>query len=67
MKERSSPSLVQRTCSGEAPKATMAGEERVEDTFWFLASPAPKLGSAHISLDGLLHGPSLTQKETGKS
>lgn len=67
MKERSSPSLVQRTCSGEAPKATMTGEERVEDTLWFLASSAPKLGSAHISLDSLLHGPNLTQKETGKS
>lgn len=42
MKERSSPSLVQRTCSEEAPKATLTGEETVEDTLWFLASSAPK-------------------------
>lgn len=57
--------MVHRTREG--PKASVTGEDRVEDTLGFLASSAHKLGSAHISLDGLLHGPNLTQKETGKS
>ena len=57
--------MVHRTCEG--PNASVTGEDRVEDTLWFSASSAHKLGSAHISLDGLLHGPSITQKETGKS
>lgn len=48
------------------PKLLWQGRKEWK-TLWFLASSAHKLGSAHISLDSLLHGPTLTQKETGKS